>query len=59
MLEGLKILLSGGFVIYGICHIATVLGKCYIAHVSKNLDKSKVNSLAKMMSKDIIINMHQ
>lgn len=59
MLEGLKILLSGGFVIYGICHIATVLGKCYLTKVSKTLDKSKVESLSKMMSKDIIINMHQ
>lgn len=58
MLEGLQILLSGGL-IYGVCHIATVLGKCYIAHVSKSLDKSKVESLSKMMSKDININLHQ
>ena len=58
MLEGLQILLSGGL-IYGVCHIATVIGKCYIAHVSKNLNNSKVNSLSKMMPKDIIINMRQ
>ena len=57
-LEVLKILVGGGL-IYGLCHIATVLGKCYIAHVSKNLNNSKVESLSKMMSKDININLHQ
>ena len=58
MLEGLQILLSGGL-IYGLCHIATVIGKCYIAHVSKNLNNSKVQSLSEMISKDININLHQ
>ena len=57
MLEVLKILLGSGFITYGLCHISTVLGKCYIASVSKNLDKNKVESLAKMMSEDIISNM--
>ncbi|WP_156059458.1 hypothetical protein [Acetivibrio ethanolgignens] len=56
-MEVLKILVGGGL-IYGLCHIATVLGKCYIAHVSKNLNNSKVESLSKMMSKDININLH-
>ena len=59
MLEGLKILLSGGFIIYGICHVATVLSKCYLAKISDTLDKSKVEALAKMMSKDININLHR
>lgn len=58
MLEVLQILLRGGL-IYGLCHVATVLGKCYIASVSKNLTNSKVESLSKMMSKDININLHQ
>ena len=58
MIEVLKILISGGL-IYGVCHVSTVLGKCYIASVSKDLNNSKVDSLAKMMSKDININMHQ
>lgn len=57
-LEVLTILLSGGL-IYGLCHIVTTLGKCYIVHASKNLNDSKVKSLSKMMSKDININLHR
>lgn len=57
-MEVLKTLLTGGL-IYGICYITNILGKCYIAKVSKNLSNDKVKSLSKMMSKDININLHQ
>lgn len=58
MLEVLQLLLSGGL-IYGICHIVTVIGKCYIAYKSKDLSAPKVQSLSEMMSKDINISFHQ
>ena len=51
-------LLIGSGLIYGLCYITNVLGKCYIAHVSKTLNNSKVEFLSKMMSKDININLH-
>lgn len=62
MLEGLELLLKGGLfgsVIYGICHIVTVIGKCFVAtKVSNNnqLSDNQTKSLTKMMSKDININ---
>ena len=57
-LELLEILIAGGL-ISGICCIANILGKCYIAKISKNLSNDKVKYLSKMMSKDININLHQ
>ena len=53
-LEVFQILING-VIIYAVCHIATILGKCYIATISKNLSDDKVKSLSKMMSKDISI----
>ena len=54
----LEILIAGGL-ISGICYIINILGKCYVAKLSKNLSNDKVKSLSKMMSKDININLHQ
>lgn len=47
-----------GALFYTICHIASVIGKCYLVHKvsSTNLPDEQVKSIAKMMSKDIIIN---
>lgn len=58
MLEVFQILLSGGL-IYGICHIATVIGKCIVANIvshNKDLSDNQTKFLTKMMSKDIKIN---
>lgn len=58
MLEVLQLLLNAGLV-YGICHIVTVIGKCIIALVvshNKDLSDNKTKFLTKMMSKDININ---
>lgn len=62
MLEVLDLLLKGGLigsVIYGICHIATVIGKCFVATKvsdNKELSDNQTKFLTKMMSKDININ---
>ena len=53
----LEILITGGL-ISGICYIVNVLGKCYVAKLSKNLSNDKVGNLSKMMSKDINITLH-
>lgn len=61
LVEVLQILLSGGL-IYGICHIVTVIGKCIVATiVSKNneISDDKAKSMTKMMSKNININLHK
>ncbi|RHA50385.1 hypothetical protein [Lachnospira eligens] len=43
---------------YVICHIASIVGKCYIAKICKDYSDSKTGSLAEMTSKDININLH-
>lgn len=61
MIEVLRLLLNGGL-IFGICYIIAVFGKCIVASmISKNKDMSdeKAKSITEMMSKDININMHQ
>lgn len=61
MLEGLQILLSGGL-IFGICYVVTIIGKCIIAVIiskNKELSNQQVKYLTEMMSKDININFHQ
>lgn len=60
MKEVLQMLLNGGL-IFGICYIVAVIGKCIVAGIiSKNNDMSddKAKFIAEMMSKDININMH-
>ncbi|RHS97102.1 hypothetical protein DW904_15620 [Ruminococcus sp. AM42-11] len=57
----IKILLSGSFgitIIYAICHITSIVGKCYLVRkvTESNLSDEQVESIAKMMSKDININ---
>ena len=57
----IKILLSGSFgiaIIYAICHITSMVGKCYLVRkvTESNLSDEQVKSIAKMMSKDININ---
>ena len=57
----MTILLYGSFgivIIYAICHIASVIGKCYLVHkvTKSNLSDEQVKSIAKMMSKDVNIN---
>lgn len=61
MIEVLQMLLNGGL-IFGICYIVAVIGKCIVAGmISKNKDISdeKAKFIAEMMSKDININLHQ
>lgn len=61
MLEVLQVLLSGGL-IFGICYVSTIIGKCIVAAIishNKNLTNQKAKYLTKMMSNDININMHQ
>lgn len=61
MLEGLDILLKGGFV-YVICYIINIVGKCIVVAIisrNKDLTDNKAKFLTKMMSKDININLHQ
>ena len=61
MEEVLQMLLNGGLV-FGICYIVAVIGKCIVAGmISKNKDMSdeKAKSITEMMSKDININTHQ
>ena len=60
MKEVLQMLLNGGL-IFGICYIVAVIGKCIVAGIiSKKNDMSddKAKFIAEMMSKDININMH-
>ena len=57
----IKILLSGSFgitIIYAICHITSIVVKCYLVRkvTESNLSDEQVESIAKMMSKDININ---
>lgn len=57
----IKIFLTGSFgiaIIYAICHIVSVIGKCYLVHeaTKSNLSDEQTKALAKMMSKDININ---
>ena len=57
----IEMLLTGGFgatIIYAICHITSVIGKCYLVHktTKSNLSDEQTKALAKMMSKDININ---
>ena len=61
MEEVLQMLLNGGLV-FGICYIVAIIGKCIVAGmISKNKDMSdeKAKSITEMMSKDININTHQ
>ena len=58
MVGVLKLLIGAG-IIHALCYIAAVIGKCYVATISKNLDAEKVEPLAKMMSKDININLRK
>ena len=56
-----EMLLAGGFgagIIYVICHITSVIGKCYLVHktTKSNFSDEQTKALAKMMSKDININ---
>ena len=44
---------------YVICHIASIIGKCYIAKICKDYSDSKTGSLAEMTSKNININLHR
>mgnify|MGYP004531505735 CR=1 FL=1 len=48
----------GAGIIYAICHIASVIGKCYLVHktTKANFSDEQTKVLAKMMSKDININ---
>lgn len=59
MLEVLNILLGSGL-IYAVCYIAKILGQCYIAKICKgnDVDTEKAKAFAKMMSKDIKIELH-
>lgn len=61
MVEVLQILLSGGL-IYGICYIANIVGKCIIAAIisfNKDISDNKAKSITEMMSQDININFHK
>nr|DAF25635.1 MAG TPA: hypothetical protein [Caudoviricetes sp.] len=57
-MEVLNLLLKGGL-IYGVCYIANIIGKCYVATISRSTSDNKAKSFSKMMSKDININLHQ
>ena len=60
MLEVFKLLLGGGL-LYAICYIAKIIGQCYIATIckGKEVETDKAKAFAKMMSKDININLHR
>lgn len=58
-MEVLITLLGCGSLFYAFCYTINIIGKCYVAHKSKNLSNEKVKALAKMMSKNININLHQ
>lgn len=58
MIEVLKLLFDGGL-IFAICYITTVVGKCIVANMitrNKNMSDEKAKSITKMMSKDINVN---
>ena len=59
MLEVLKLLLSGGL-LYTVCYIVKIVGKCYIATICKDkkVQTEKAKAFAEMMSKDINISLH-
>lgn len=59
MIEVLKLLLSGGL-IWGICYIANIIGKCVVSNMiatNNNMTDAKAKYLTQMMSKDIFINL--
>lgn len=61
MIEVLQMLLNGGL-IFGICYIVAVIGKCIVAGMipkNKDISDEKAKFIAEMMSKDININLHQ
>ena len=56
-----EIIVTGGFgiaIISAICHIASAIGKCYLVYkiTKANFSDEQTKALAKMMSKDININ---
>lgn len=61
MVEVLQILLSGGL-IYGICHIISVIGKYIVSAIisfNKDLSDSKAKAMTDMMSQDINVNLRK
>lgn len=61
LIEVLKLLLDGGL-IFGLCYMVAVIGKCIVASIVSNnngMSDEKAKAITKMMSKDINIKLHQ
>lgn len=56
-----EIIVTGGFgitIIFAICHVTSVIGKCYLVYKTTraNFSDEQTKTLTKIMSKDISIN---